>query len=271
MAHIAKMTVYIAKPRNGFTLTELLVSTAILSGLVLVMFNVVDNASRAWRGTEQRVDAFREARAALFIIARDLAAAINLNKRDPRLPAFVLGNENQPIDANVAKLSGSPPPLQNGHRIFFFAAMPEDAQEAGANKSDICSVGYYMDFVRPKTAEMQAAGQQGSYVLRRYFRSSDPTFTTITSGTTPLFQGSISDDLLARNVIDFYVLPLRADGTTVSLWPTNEMPAYVEVSLTAFNYATANQFDRSDWKNRNSPTYKAKRQTFTTRVAISAP
>jgi type II secretory pathway pseudopilin PulG len=258
---------------DSFTLTELLVSTAILTVLVLVMFNVVDNASRAWRLTEQRVDAFREARAALFIISRDLSSIIDLHQKNSALPAFVLNNGHPHGTELLADIPDATPDKPHADNVFFFCTLPANAQESG-NLSDICSVGYYMRYrqmsdVDPNAPEMFR--KLGSYALVRYMKSSNATFSVLESGTRPLFQGATTDDILARNVIDFYVKPLRADGTTVTPWDINEMPAFVEISLTAFNYATAKQFDKADWQDRTGKTYKEKRQTFTTRIKINAP
>jgi type II secretory pathway component PulJ len=61
----------------AFTLVEVMVSVTILTGLIFLLFAVVDGTTRVWNQSEQRVDAFREARAALFVIARDLKSAVS--------------------------------------------------------------------------------------------------------------------------------------------------------------------------------------------------
>ncbi len=264
------------KSSRAFTLTEMLVSTAVLSLLVLLMFNIVEGASRGWRTTEQRVDAFREARAALFVIARDLSAIVNLNARDAALPAFVHNNGHPHGNESIADLpDDSTAPADHGDNIFFIAAQPADAQPAD-NRSDLCAIGYFLAYTT------SGANAAGSYRLYRHFLGSDDTFQRISAkilgNTQPLFQASLTGqnaaDMLARNVIDFFIVPYRADGTTPlpgAAWPSNEMPAFVEISITAFNAATAARFSREDWKDRTSQIFNENRQTFTTRVRISSP
>src|SRR2546423_13799084 len=66
----------------AFTLVEILVAIAIVVFVVLVLAQIISSAQAIWRHSEARTDAFREARAALHLMARDLALALT----DDRAP-----------------------------------------------------------------------------------------------------------------------------------------------------------------------------------------
>ncbi|MFV0415202.1 MAG: type II secretion system protein, partial [Chthoniobacterales bacterium] len=51
--------------RRGFTILELLVAITILSVLVVLLLSMLDNTTKLWRTNENRVESYREARAAL--------------------------------------------------------------------------------------------------------------------------------------------------------------------------------------------------------------
>ena len=61
---------------RAFTLIELLVATSVTILLVVVLVQVFNGASGTWRHSEAQVDAYREARGALQLMARDLSATL---------------------------------------------------------------------------------------------------------------------------------------------------------------------------------------------------
>lgn len=61
---------------RAFTLVEMLVSITILTVLVGVLFQVFSAAATGWQRAENRTDAFREARAALALMTRDISQTI---------------------------------------------------------------------------------------------------------------------------------------------------------------------------------------------------
>ena len=71
----------------AFTLVELLVSITILTVLVGVLFQVFSASATGWQRAESRADAFREARAALGLITRDLSQTIAPTLFTPTTPA----------------------------------------------------------------------------------------------------------------------------------------------------------------------------------------
>src|SRR5438067_9675688 len=65
----------------GFTIVELLVASAITLGIVVLLGVIFGSITRTTSRANQRTDAFRDARAALQIMARDLAGLVR-NQRD---------------------------------------------------------------------------------------------------------------------------------------------------------------------------------------------
>jgi uncharacterized protein (TIGR02599 family) len=63
------------KVRQAFTLIELLVSMAVLSLLMVMVFQMVDQTQKTWNVARTRVSQFREARAAFEAVTRSLTQA----------------------------------------------------------------------------------------------------------------------------------------------------------------------------------------------------
>lgn len=59
----------------GFSLIELLVSMSILSVLLLMLTQMLDQIQKTWRNSESRVSQFREARVAFDVITKNLSQA----------------------------------------------------------------------------------------------------------------------------------------------------------------------------------------------------
>lgn len=248
---------YVHRPGcRAVTLVELLVSMAIVSSMLLALFFMTNSASLAWRNTEKRIDAYREARAALFFMTQDIQTAVVSDLT----PFWVNPSES------LVPISGDPPPLEHGSRLFFVTARERRSQADGENHGKLCLVGYYLSY------------SNGAYRLHRYFRSSDETFKRLRlhfddPGTHPLFTGVVGtltgDEVLARHVIDFKVTPYRIDWTTQDPWPEDERPAFVELRLRAFNEAAAALFNSpSDWWDENHPAYRDNVETFIARVPM---
>jgi len=257
---------------TAFTLVEMLVTTAVLSIFLIVMIGILDQASRAWNQAEQRVDAFREGRAAQFILDRDLT---NLATPSGQ-PSFFHNAHSDTI-----QIGATLPPETNGDSLFFTALLPLNAQ-SGNQRSHLCIVGYYLAYT-PDSSGPQA---QRSYKLYRHLTDSEDAFPILSSffktGTTPLVSviprpvsGLIGDEVLARNIINFKITPLRRNDNTGDLepvpgtWSATERPAMVKVSFDAFNYNTAASLRKpADWYE--SPELVSLRQsqgqTFTSLV-----
>ena len=281
--------------KKAFTLVELLVSMSILALLLVLLLSIVNGATKLWRDNENRVDAYREARAALNVIASDLSSIyISPNSTDlatPNLKLFYTQKDNTPVTpVSITGMDG---------RLFFLTATPTGAQEQLANKSDLCTVGYFLGF--DKTS-LTGKGVE-SYNLYRYFRSSNDTYTAMSSGaiagpppqhgdilsgvTVGTEPTSITCEVLAKNITGFtvvpYTIPAPASPGGVYGKPREfnktadtPLPDMIEITIKAISNQTTKRFTKSDgsadkpaWEKTDSLARQQNERTFQTRVYLS--
>jgi prepilin-type N-terminal cleavage/methylation domain-containing protein len=257
---------------KAFTLLELLVSMAILAVLIVLLMSIMDGATKLWRQSENRVDSYREARAAVNAISGDLDSMListNMNffslDRSDKLPSTIR-------------------PPSEASNIFFLSAQQKGAQEHGPspenpkNNSDLCVVGYFLALDKIATGSPAK-----SFNLYRYFLCSDDSFKAIqantllgdTLSTSPTAGAPAGAEVLARNIIDFRLRSFSVDdqGEIKKFEQSvkTPLPDFVEIELTALNNESTKRFKSySDWLNKNSPTYKENARTFRTRVHLHA-
>ena len=220
----------------GFTLVELLLSTAIIAFVVVMLGQVLSTTQGIWRRSESRTDPFRDARAAIDLMSRELALAVTHDKA----PVLTLQNiYSQADDATQG-------PANNQQA---YALLPMK----NTNKSDLCAVGYYCRWENAKKA----------YVLRRHFLASDATFSRLKStglpgGPSPIpangiyapstsTTGGAQDEEIAAYVWDLKVVPYEYNSGTLapnSTYPisyTETLPQFLEISFKAMSPQTANK------------------------------
>ena len=256
-------SVHSVKKASAFTMLELLVSMAVLSMLIVLLLSMVDNATKMWRLSENRVDAYREARAALNLIASDLASIYTST------------------NANFTYINRAPAtvPTMQPHldgKLFFVTALPVGAQGVD-QKSDLCTVGYFAGY--DKTS-LTGKGE-ASMNLYRFFRPSNETFTALRTGdigdgmsisTVPTFDDA---EVLAKNITGFKVVAYSKDPTTAGKLITfnsaiTPMPDVLEITLNAISNDAAKRFtSQSEWETTNSITHQQNVRTFTKRVVIN--
>lgn len=135
--------------RSAFTIVELLIAATITVGIVVLLGSMFGSLSTTASKSNQRIDAFRDARAALQMMARDLACVVHV----PASPYFVIntdlaGNDVRQVDGLIS-IKNQPP---------------------GSSTSvtgDMCAVRYYCGW------------NNNAYSLRRYFRDSTQTLQTL--------------------------------------------------------------------------------------------
>lgn len=252
--------------KSAFTLLELMVAMAIMALLLVLLLNMVDSATKLWRVNENRVDSYREARAALGIMARDLenalAGSTNTNH-------FLVNESAFPV---FSTLGGALTDTNNGGALFFLSALPAKAQENGGNKSDVCQVGYFLALSRTPASTNQTLN------LYRYFRSSDETFTNLTAGTLFLNPsiGESGEELLARHIVGLSVRAYTLTNNSLvkfSASTNTPMPDLMEISISAINQDAAKKLDNTvaSWTNTSSTIIRPVLQTFTTRIQLNRP
>ena len=130
----------------GFTLVELLVSMSILSILLLLLTQLLDQVQRTWKYSESRVSQFREAGVAFDVITKNLAQASLHNyfevPVDPKT--------NRPKGSNFQRISdlhfltvrgqdlGTPPMAPSPPRRFLSSAFGVFRWDAKSEQSFQC-------------------------------------------------------------------------------------------------------------------------------------
>lgn len=227
----------------AFSLLELLVALAVLCLLCTLLFSIVSGATKLWRDQEGREEGFRETRAALNFISRDFANALNTTNTN-----WFYADTN---------------------RIAFMTTMPVGAQSAGKDRSDICAVGYSLEWGK---ADPNDASEKERMSLYRYVRFSDPTYTENIRpkvGVETVFANpdgtNTVRELLARNItrMSFNPYSTNAAGLPVPYVATDALPDLIGLSISTINERTAIQLKTAaEWRDTNSLLLKQNEQSF---------
>jgi GxxExxY protein len=248
----------LSKKSSAFSLLELLVAVSVLSILLVILLNIVQGATNLWRTSENKVEAYREARAALQVMSSDLKNILPTTNAD-----FFRTN------------------LTNTPNLGFLATLPLSSQNTNS-LSDVCTVGYFLAY-NNKSPVAGASGRQ-SYNLYRYFVESNETFANLTANSTTALTTSFDTnhvEILARNIVGFNATYSVTNGSGgFESWTQNAtypMPQVVEITITAVNNERTMRFGArsasSEWDafsaNTNSPDYLKNTKTFTTRINLN--
>lgn len=228
----------------AFTLIEVLVSAALSSIVMAVMFAALSTSLSLWRNTDNKIIADREARAAHLMLRQDLANAI------------------VPSDTRFW-----PRLRTNGGNIFlqFLTLSSPDFQPSSANNvGDVCYVEYSIP--------------AGTDKLVRFFYGSEQTFRDVLNGSGFRSSPNTNDaQILAANVLtnnrdavrDLSVLFTNADRRNFIVLNTNmavltgaytntNWPAAIEVNFSVGDpEVTANQdlLRNANYRLRNAGAY----------------
>lgn len=232
----------------GFTLIEILIATAIVVFLVAVLSQILVSTQGIWRNSEARTDPFRDARAAIELMSRELALAVPHD----RAPVFALQNiYSQPNSQD--NTNDSDGPVHNQQIYVLLPTRNVDANNPANNSSDLCAVGFYCTWNSTRHA----------YILRRHFFASDATFTRLQGsglpgGVGPVSAGSVynpssptvspaQDEDVAAYVWDLKVVPYEFNGGTLAANNTypitynSALPQFIEISFKAMSPQAARQ------------------------------
>lgn len=161
--------------RAAFTLMELMVAMAVTSLLVILMLQIFNSGTAAWQSNEERLDTFREARAALQIMGRDFSTLSPAPSADEQFPVLMLDWHRD-----------TPPEDRVNREIYGLVT----TRNKGIG--DLCAVGYYCEW-----------DGKNKFVLKRQFSDSDNTFDRLkqvltANATTPQSPRMIFETLFAR-------------------------------------------------------------------------
>jgi type II secretory pathway pseudopilin PulG len=272
-----------SRDEGGFTLVELMIAAAITVVIVLVLGGMFLSLTNTSMRASQRIDAFRDARAALQTMERDMANLVQLPSTLPTptptpptsaAPAplksaayFALDNvwqdPNDPYSANTGSLN---------RQVFALIARSSLTSSSSTSPTptptptsgDLSAVGYYCRW------------DTDHYVLCRFFRDSATTFAAMQSnpGTyvpvATLYVPSPNDEVLAAYVWNFNVTLYDGTGAVISAYPyvcdpdaitINPLPAAAEISFNAMSPQAARTVmsvtsSPNDWMNTTTPNYQ---------------
>ena len=171
---------------RGFTLMEMLLSSAIAMIVLLLLVGIVEGAFPFWGHGKRHHEALGEIGAGLQNMTRDLYSAVITTNPDSLL-----------IEQGDSKEDGT----SSCKRLFFLVSHVEDRRQSEA-KGDLCAVGYFIA-VNPDG--------DGSRNLYRFHASGDQVVLAVENGKLESLYAQASPtntattELLARNIIDFEV------------------------------------------------------------------
>jgi type II secretory pathway pseudopilin PulG len=235
----------IALSEGGFTLVEVLIAAAITVVIVVMLGLMLGSLMSSASHASQRIDAFRDARAALQMMERDFANLVQTQwQPDPFASPTPTPGTTQPLTRPLPYLA-----LKNIYDPT--AANQEIYGVIGARNSgpgDVCLVGYYCSW------------DGRAYSLRRFFRDNTASYTVLSSPSpmpspstyildsdlykpNPSPSPSPADDVLARYVWNLRIAAYDANGNVLS-YPyacdtsavsATRPPAAIEISFNAMS------------------------------------
>jgi type II secretory pathway pseudopilin PulG len=215
----------------AFTLLELLVAIAVTVLIVVMLSGVFTAAGKQWQSADQKIDSFRDARAALQIIDRDLGRA------------HVTG------DAQMLTLSNLDGSGSFAKEAFAVTPIPN------SGKSDLCVVGFYCVW--------DAASK--TYSLKRLFRDSDTVVTSLAKKPADfgaLFtKTAANEEELASCAWDLRFVPGTEYATEAPTANPSTKWRWIEVRFKSMSAAAARRirnmtFSAATWEDPNDPAYK---------------
>jgi type II secretory pathway pseudopilin PulG len=210
---------------HSFTLIELMCACTLLSVILLMMVGMQDQMSKAWKNSNRRMDATREARAALRMMSSDLG---NLYFRTNTWGSTMAYNPSRSpipmaiLNDNARATTLSIPNAQPGSvAIFALVQRQSSVPNPNAVFDEFCAVGYYIG----SGEDVDVNGfKRTNYNLYRYFRTGaqlTPALITYLQAKNPrasvagIFSPSTNDEILARN----------ACNLQVTVYPANSVPS----------------------------------------------
>jgi type II secretory pathway pseudopilin PulG len=262
----------VAWRRGGFTLVELLIATAITVVIVLMLGLMLGTLMGSASHTTARVDAFRDARAALQMMERDLRNIVRSQwNPDPftnptPAPCMPSGVATTGVTLPAAYFAledryADPATTTNRNRQLYALIAARTTGSSG----DVCAVGYYCRW----------DDQLHAYSLRRFFRDSTTTFAAMQgagtyAGDSVLYTPGANDAVLAAYVWNLKLTAYDAAGNSYATYPcvcdqsanaARLLPAALEISFNAMSPQAARTVmsvssSPNDWMDTNAPNYQ---------------
>jgi Tfp pilus assembly protein PilE len=220
---------------RSFTLIELMCASTLLSVILLMMVGMQDQMSKAWKNSNRRMDATREARAALRMMSSDLenlyfrtnttGITFAYNPTKSPVPMAILND-----DARKRTLPNLTNVQQGSVALFALVQRQPTVPNPNALFDEFSAVGYYIG--SGPTTNVNGVIQT-TYNLYRYFRTGTNLTPALiaylqarsaTSSVAEIFQPSANDEILARNACNLQVTVYPASSAV----PANGLVFSVE-------------------------------------------
>jgi type II secretory pathway pseudopilin PulG len=253
--------------RAAFTLVELLIATGITVAIVLMLGWMLSSLMGTASHATERVDAFRDARAALQMIERDLRNLVRTqwnpdpftSPAPPPCATSVVSTTRVTLPAAYFALDNLyPDPAAGNQQLYALVA-----EQTAASSGDLCAVGYYCAWDT----------QLHAYSLRRFFRAltvPDMQGFGTYAGESVLYTPGSTDPVLAAYVWNFQVTLYDAAGNRYT--PPScvcdsaasspiMLPAAIEISFYAMSPQAARTVmsvssSANDWMDTTTPNYQ---------------
>jgi len=201
---------------RSFTLIELMCASTLLSVILLMMVGMQDQMSKAWKNSNRRMDATREARAALRMMSSDLGNLFFRTNTDGSTMAYNPNESPVPMAIlNDAARKLTLPSMNNVQAgsvaLFALVQRQPTVPNPSALFDEFSAVGYYIGL----GTNVNVNGvSQTTYNLYRYFRTGTnltPALIAYLQAESPtasvagIFAPSADDEILARNACNLQV------------------------------------------------------------------
>src|SRR6266487_845236 len=226
------------RSRAAFTLVELLIATGITVAMVLMLGLMLGSLMSSASHATERVDAFRDARAALQMIERDMRNLVRTqwDIRTSPIPTPTPIPITRAAAYFALKDIYADPATAGNHNQQLYALV---AAKTTVSSGDVCAVGYYC----------QWDNQLHAYSLRRFFRDSAATFAVIQgagsyAADSVLYVPGASDAVLAAYVWNLKITMYDSGGAVINTYPyicdpdattPKTLPAAIEISFNAMS------------------------------------
>jgi len=274
---------------SAFTLVELLIATGITVAMVLMLGWMLGSLMSSASHTVERVDAFRDARAALQMIERDLRNLVRSQwNPDPFTNPPPASTSPVTLPAAYFAIDNLYSDPATGNQQFYALVADKTTTTSG----DVCAVGYYCAWDT----------QLHAYSLRRFFRGSDGANGSLAvmqnaqqqtgyAKDSVLYTPGLADPVLAAYVWNFKITMYDASGAVISPGPDpscyqspcyicdptattpKTLPAAIEISFNAMSPQAARAVmsvtsDPSRWINMDVNLVKPHAYQFRSRINL---
>lgn len=196
-----------SRSKSAFTLVEVLIALAILSVVVVLLNSVLGGVARAWTAGEQQADQFATGRAALELMARELAQVVI----SPNLQ-FV---QNPPLPSGINQRT-------NSDTLFW------QVPSARTDSGDLAEVGYYLT----ETHDASHPGAEAYQLQRFYVPQTSSSFAIFAPSSLPTsssapwvssYVGPSTSSVVATGIVALWVRCFDLNGDLIP-WLSSANP-----------------------------------------------